>query len=1022
MKINRTHFFWRVFFCFLLSYSAFALDRERTLEQFHHTAWASKDGAPSQISALAQTTDGFLWIGSAKGLFRFDGIEFEPFVAPAGIELPSHNIYALEATPDGGLWISFRPSGLGFLQNGRLEIFNRPEEIPKSQVYCFAGDLDNRIWAGTHDGLVLREGANWIEIGTDWNFKPQRIRTLFVDRSGTLWVATDETIVFLERGTRFFQEIGARVSVVPKFAQAPDGRLWIAENERSVRPISTNNQNAGAEETEIMTGALGILFDRDGALWITDRKGLRRVRFPERLGKRKIKMDDSGVEFFNEQNGLSGDYSNHILEDREGNIWVSTAKGLDRFRYCHFVPVKSSKGLQNLTLLTGGNGEVWAASATEKPLAHLLGENIISENKILNISSFYRETSGVVWWGGMGGIWRQKNNRFDFFAQPKDKKTDWIWEVIRGGEDGGLWIGLGDVGLVYFKDGVWENRDVPQGLLKRVPSASFHDADERIWLGYTDNRVYLLDGENVRAFTGENGIDIGRIRVIRGRGGHFWFGGELGLAYYDNGRFRTIHSASGERFGTISGIVLTADGALWLNEIKGVVRISPEEVRRAIENPNYQVNDQLFNFLDGLPGGTQMNWTVSTAVEATDGRIWFATDNGLTWINPARMEKNNLPPPVVVKSLTANEKTYQSTEILELPKGTESLRINYTALSLSIPERVRFKYRLEGFDDSWHDAGTRREVFFTNLGPGNYRFQIIASNNDSVWNEEGATVEFMILPMFYQTNWFLMLCGVALAFFAWLIYRRRVRTVKTRLHHQFEERLMERTRIAQDLHDTLLQGFVSASMQLDVAVDNLPADSPARPRLTRVHTLIGQLIVEGRNTVKGLRYEGNGGSTDFETEFLRVGREIDLRKQVNFRVIIEGSPRALHPVIGDEAFHIGQEALVNAFRHSKATVIEVGIEYAPKYFRILVRDNGCGIDPQILRSGREGHWGLKGMRERAEKIGARLKVWSRAAAGTEVELAIPNRIAFRNQSANGFLKRLRKFTARNSEKEQTNER
>lgn len=896
-----------------------------------------------------------------------------------------------------------------------MEVFVRPEDIPKSQVYCFARDFDNRIWAGTHDGLVLRDGSNWIEIGLDWNFKPQRIYTLFVDRSGTLWVATDETILFLPRGSKMFQETGARVSAVPRIAQANDGRLWMAETSRSVRPVPIFGKDSDAEEAEIKTGAGDVIFDREGALWITDLHGIRRVRFPERLGNRKIQMSDTDLELFSEQNGLSGDFANHVLEDREGNIWVTTAKGLDRFRYSHFVSLKESQGHLSFTLLAGADGEVWAGSATPKSLMRIRGEGIVTENEISHISSVYRDGGGVVWWGINGGVWRQQNNRFDFFPQPKDTKTEWIWEVIRGDADGGLWVGLGDVGLVYFKDGSWINRTKPEGLLERVPSASYHDSLGRIWLGYTENRISLLDGGRVRSFTSADGLDIGRLRVIRGRGEHFWFGGELGLAIFADNRFRSIRKAHGERFGTVSGIVATADGALWLNEMHGIVYISPDEILRAIENPNHEVNFQLYDYRDGLPGAPQMNWTVSTAIEATNGRIWFATDNGLAWVNPSRIEKNNVPPPVVIKSLSTDAKTYQSSEVLNLPQGTESLRIDYTALSLSIPERVRFRYRLEGFDDNWHDADTRREVFYTNLGPGEYRFRVIASNNDGVWNEEGAILNFKILPMFYHTNWFLALCAAALCFIAWLGYKWRVRAMKTRLHLQFQERLAERTRIAQDLHDTLLQGFVSASMQLDVAVDNLPADSPAKPRLNRVHALIGQLIEEGRNTVKGLRSAGSGGVADFEQEFFRIRQEMDVQKQVDFRVIIEGAPREIHPLIGNEAIHIGHEALVNAFRHSKATAIEVEIEYALKYFRILVRDNGCGIDPNILRSGREGHWGLKGMRERAEKIGARLKVWSRASAGTEIELSVPNRIAFRNQTTSRLPKWLRKIYKRNSE-------
>ncbi len=249
-------------------------------------------------------------------------------------------------------------------------------------------------------------------------------------------------------------------------------------------------------------------------------------------------------------------------------------------------------------------------------------------------------------------------------------------------------------------------------------------------------------------------------------------------------------------------------------------------------------------------------------------------------------------------------------------------------------------------------------------------------------------------PRFWQTWWFQFLCILAVLAAILVLYRLRLRQLTRQLNVRFEERLSERTRIAQDLHDTLLQGFVSASMQLHVAADHLPDDSPARAPLSRVLELMGQVIDEGRNAVRDLRSSTNGGSVDLEQALSRIEQELALDERIGFRVIVEGHPRPLHPIIRDEVYRIGREALVNAFRHSGASNIEVEIEYAPKHLRLLVRDNGCGIDPKVVRSGREGHWGLSGMRERAEEIGAKLKVWSRGGAGTEVEVSIPGKTAF----------------------------
>ena len=888
-----------------------------------------------------------------------------------------------------------------------MMVLARPEELPQSQVYCFAHDSEGRIWAGTHEGLALRVGSGWVPIGGDWNFTPQRIRTLFLDRDGTLWVAADDAIFFLRRGSKVFQSTGTRVGIVTKIAQAKNGRLWIAETTRAARPLPMSRQDPDGQGSEIWLNAQEVLFDRDGGLWITDLEAVKRVRFPDQLGKRNLRPGDPGLESVAERNGLSGDLVNILLEDREGNIWVSTAKGLDRFRHSHLVPVTLPEGYQKLTLLAGEHGEVWVNSATEKPLLHLRGEEQILEGPPKAAASLYQDSSGDTWWGCFGGILRQRKQQYDYFPQPKDTVKDWAWEIFKADDQGGLWISLGEVGLIYFKDGIWTKSAKPAGLPDRGPSATYRERSGRLWLGYTENRVCSMDGQHVRCYSQDDGLAVGRIKVIRGRGPHFWLGGELGLALFSDGRFHTVKAEVAEPFGAVSGIVETADGSLWLNEMRGVVRITPEEIRQVVADPNHAVAYQRFDFLDGLPGGAQMNFTTSTAIEASDGRLWFATDNGLVWIDPARIAKNTVPAPVAIRSINSGEERHTASDVVNFRVGTKNVEFDYTAMSLSIPERVLFRYRLEGVDEDWQDASTRRRASYSNLRPGQYRFRVIASNNDGLWNEEGASLAFSIAPAFYQTNWFIVLCLAVTGFLTWVGYQWRVRQVASRLHMQFNERLSERTRIAQDLHDTLLQGLLSASMQLHIADDRLPSDSPAKPLVGRVLELMGQVVDEGRNAVRGLRASGSD-LRDLEQSFSKIKEELALPNTGDLKVVVNGGSRPLHPIIRDEVYRIGREALVNAFRHSQASRIEVQLEYTGKELRLLVQDNGGGIDPGVLRSGREGHWGLSGMRERAEEIGGKLRVLSRAGAGTEVELIIPSHIAFEFDSNRklGWLTRL----------------
>ena len=993
----------------VLCASVCGLDRDRSIAQFHHTAWTAKDGAPSQISALTQTTDGYLWIGSALGLFRFDGVTFEQYQPPAGVQLPSYNIYDLMATPDNGLWISFRPSGLGFLKDGELKLFTRPEELPTSQVYRFARTPDGRIWAGTGDGLALFNGAGWDAIGADWNFQPSRVQAMFTDRSGTLWFSKEHSIVFLTLGSKTFQTSEKTDHTVTEIAQAKDGRLWASKFRNLVGPIKNSVSGASAKNPTINTAAYEMLFDRDGSLWIAGGDEINRIPFPEQLETATIRHSDSRIETFKKSDDPAGSAAFTIFEDREGNVWAGTVEGLVRFRYSPIVPVALPGLTRRLALAAGERGEIWAGSATiPDSFLHLHDKKIESVNlrtKHIYTSSLYQDPDGSIWWGTNGGIWHQQNKIFEFFPAPKNLLAYNLGEIFRK-DNGGLWVYSDDERLVYFKDGLWEQRNPPDGLPNRNLRASFEDEQKRIWLGYTENRVYLLDGERIQCYSNADGIEIGRIKVIRGRAGNFWFGGELGLAFFKDGRFYTVKT-DGKPFGSVSGIIATESGDLWLNEVHGIVHIPSDEINKLNENPEYTVKYRLYDFEDNLPSSAQMNFTVSTAIEASDKRLWFATDNGLALIDPSRLEKNLIPPPVVIKSVIADEKLYQASPNAKFPAGATNLQVNYTATSLSIPERVAFKYRLEGFENQWRDAGARRAAFYTNLGPGKYRFRVVAANNDGVWNEEGANIEFEILPMFYQTNWFLLICLTALAGLVWAGYQWRVYQVRSRLHLLYEERLAERTRIAQDLHDTLLQGFLGTTMRLQAVSNLLPAKpGDAKENLNNVLDQIDDVLEEGRRSIWGIRASAVLDN-DLAQALTLAGEDLNAAYPANFTVTIEGENHSLHPLVRDDIYRIGREALTNAFRHSRATKIEIGIEYAPKFLRIFVRDNGCGINPDFLNEGRTGHLGLSGMREHAEKIGAEFKIWSRAESGTEVELVVPTRGALGKKCSGSLLKRIK---------------
>jgi len=504
--------------------------------------------------------------------------------------------------------------------------------------------------------------------------------------------------------------------------------------------------------------------------------------------------------------------------------------------------------------------------------------------------------------------------------------------------------------------------------------------------------VHVLDGEQITAYSKNNGLDVGRVGVIRGLGQHIWVGGELGLMFFSDGHFRRMTVAAGEQFGTISGIIETSEHGLWLNEMRGIVHIPPEEIREFVADPNHRVKYRRFDYLDGLPGAPQMSFTNSTAVEASDGRLWFATNNGLALIDPVHIAMNGVPPPVSILSIGNESGRQPISSGVKFAAGTHSVEIDYTALSFSIPERVEFRYKLEGVDKDWQSVGTRRQAFYTNLGPGRYRFQVIACNNDGLWNEQGAILDFSVAPAWYQTNWFLVLCIVTGIVAAWAAYRLRMRQVARAMSARFNERLAERTRMARDLHDTFLQTIQGSKLVADHALK--PSTDPIRMRgaLEQLSVWLGRATQEGRAALNSLR-TATTQTNDLAEALRRVTTDDLVPSSMAVTFTVVGDAGEMHPIVRDEIYRIGYEAIRNACMHSGASQLEVELRYASD-LTLRVSDNGVGIDPGVADKGKDGHFGLQGMRERTARIGGHLTLASSSTSGTEIKLVVAGNITF----------------------------
>jgi len=965
--------------------SAFALSPDLRITQLYHTAWTAKDGAPTGVESLAQTSDGYLWISSAAGLFRFDGVRFERIDTVGGQHLPSTNVMSLLAPRSGGLWVGYRFGGASFIEGGKVTNYGPREGLPGGTVTRMVQDHAGVIWANTGRGLKRFDGSLWEDAGETFNLPSEFVRTLSVARDGTLWIVVGRTLMFLHPGQTVFSATDVQTSEEEAdFVETPDGTLWLTDAALGAHAVDGKDWITLRDPKH---GPLwGKLVDRDGTLWTSSPAGIHRVQHV---------ATDSPRDMFSNLHGLTAPYANAFLEDREGNVWIGTAAGVDRFRESRLTRLELPYGANGFAIAAGDAGQLLvgidfnpgAFKVTAPAFAAVQGPQFIT--------CVYRDDDGDVWYGGRGIVWHAHGSRLDSLEVPADRANANYYPIqaITKDRAGRLWISVVRGGVFYYADDKWTRVDDP-------PLTMSSDASGRVWLGYPGSRIKVIGPEpnSVLDLSLDDGLDIGNVMAILPHGADTWIGGELGLARFDGNKFHAVTQSGGRQLPSVSGIAATAEGDLWLSSTAGAIKLAADEVQLLTSQPDYSVTVELFDFLDGMPGTPNAIRPLPSIAITSDGRLWFATTNGVVWIDPHHQRQNTLAPNVDVQTIVADGRTYEPRAGVRLPTKARNVQISYTALSLSIPERVHFRYQL-GANEPWQDAGSRRTAYFTDLGPGDYAFRVIAANNDGVWNNVGATLEFAIPPAFYQTKWFYALCALALIAALVFAYRVRVRQVAAHVRDRLEGQLAERERIARDLHDTLLQGMQGLIWRFQAASDRIPPGEPARQLLEQSLDRADKLLEESRDKVKDLR-PMSGAVADLAQALAAEGEQLTKLHSAQFRVSVQGAPRDLHPIVREEGFLIGREALANAFNHSAAANIEAEVTYGEHALQIRIRDDGRGISETVLDAGgRPGHFGLLGMRERAKQLGANIEVWSKPGAGTEIDVRVPAEVAYRPSQA-----------------------
>jgi signal transduction histidine kinase/ligand-binding sensor domain-containing protein len=972
--------------------SASAQEPAQTLSQLYHTAWTQRDGAPASVEALAQTADGFLWLGSGTGLYRFDGVRFELFEPPARQPMPSTNVSALLATRDSGLWVGYRFGGVSLIQRGAIRSFDERDSLPRGSVISILEDSAGTTWVGTTSGLARLDEGRWRRVGPDEGLPGGAVSAMLADRRRRLWVSAEAGVFMRADGTTRFERVAPPLTAsggsrIYSFLQeGPDGAIWGSSQDQGLREVcpSPEGHEAGVRRP-LPRESMAILIDRTGALWIArpHNGGIERFWLHPPRGATQ------GPEPQRLSVGLSSDAALRWLEDREGNVWVGTTGGLDRFRRAKLNRVELPRLQEDIAIAPADSGAVWVGSAGRHLLR--LGDDVREFPEVARpVELAYRDRAGVAWIGSPFGLWRSDHGRFVRVSLPEEHYVG-LQAVTQDGA-GNLWLSIPRSGVYERRGERWLPFGDRSGLPREPAIVLTTDDSGRTWFGYTANRVALLQGDTVRLYTAKDGLSVGNVLAIHVRGPHVWVGGEFGLTVLAEGRFRPVIGINGTEFRGTSGIVETPDGEVWLHGAIGITRIPAGEVGRVVQDSTYQVENERLDFRDGLEGSAQQIRPQPTVIAGTDGRLWFATTVNVAWLDPRAVPRNPVPPPVMIRRLTADNKSYPIGPGLKLPVHTTALRVDYTALSLSIPERVRFRYQLVGSDTAWQDAGGRREAFYTNLAPGSYRFQVIAANDDGVWNRTGAALDFTIPPSFAQTRWFLAVWVVALAGVAWLAYLARMRQVAGRLQLRYQAALAERTRIAQELHDTLLQGFTGITLQLR-AIERLLTQRPreSAEALKNVLASADTALRDARHMIWDMRaveLEGRDLAEALET----AARHAMADSSAELVFTVHGDRRRLPLAIETTALRVGREAVINAVKHAASRTVQVSLEYGPRSLTLRVADDGAGISPGAMEAAAVGeHLGVAGMRDRAQRAGGKLDIRSDPGRGTTVSVSLPIR-------------------------------